>query len=172
MFTAVQPDPARRLRRLPRFFTAAARLGARYGDLTLAPGEAGAAIWLPPQVELGPVQILRSGLGLAVLRFGPAAARRFLRITSGFEHAKEELAPGPCWHLFILGIEPSQQGRGRGTELVAPQLARVDADGQRCYLETSQPRNLPFYERQGFRSFGRRDPPGLPPFWPMIREPG
>ena len=51
------------------------------------------------------------------------------------------------------------------------QLARADADGQQTYLETSEERNLPFYERHGFRCPGRRDPAGLPPFWPMIRAP-
>jgi GNAT superfamily N-acetyltransferase len=169
MFAAVQPDAARRRHRLPGFFTSAARLGERYGELQLGPDAA--AIWLPPGLELGPAQIIRSGLALSLLRFGPAAARRFIRITSGFEKAKEELAPGPCWHLFILGVEPSRQGRGRGSELIAPQLARVDAAKQRVYLETSEESNLSFYERHGFRCPGRRDPDGLPPFWPMIREP-
>ena len=171
MFAAVQPDAARRPVQLPRFFTAAARLGRRYGELEVAPDAAAAAVWLPPGVEPKPPQIIRSGLAVSVLRFGLAAARRFIRITSGFERAKEEIAPGPCWHLFILGVEPSQQGRGRGSELIAPQLARADADGQRTYLETSEESNLPFYERHGFRCPGRRDPDGLPPFWPMIREP-
>ena len=51
-------------------------------------------------------------------------------------------------------------------------LSRADDTGLRCYLETSEEHNVPFYERHGFVvAGGRRDPDGLPPFWPMLREP-
>jgi len=171
MFRAIQPEPARRLRELPRFFAGTSRVGLRYGELHVLPDDAAVAIWLPPGVDLTPPAILRSGLAPAVLRFGPAAMRRFLRIVSNFDRAERELMPEPRWHLLNLGVEPSQQGRGRGGEVIAPVLARADQAGQPCYLETSEERNVPFYERHGFICPGRRDPDGLPPFWPMVRRP-
>ena len=173
MFCAVQPDPERRHRVLPWFFTAAARLGMREGEVHMLDHDAGAAIWLPPgEGHMRAGAIMRSGLVLAPFRFGPGGFRRFVRITGNFDSVREEVVHQPYWHLFILGVEPGQQGRGLGGELIAPVLARADAAGQRCYLETSEEHNVPFYERHGFAvAGGRRDPEGCPPFWPMLREP-
>lgn len=173
MFRAVQPDPERRRRVLPWFFTAAARLGLREGEVHMLDDDAGAAIWLPPgEGHMRAGAIVRSGLALVPFRFGPSAFRRFVRITSNFDSVREQVVRQPYWHLFILGVEPGQQRRGLGGELIAPVLARADAARQRCYLETSEEHNVPFYERHGFEvAGGRRAPEGVPPFWPMLREP-
>ena len=53
--------------------------------------------------------------------------------------------------LEALGIRPEAQRRGLGTLLVQPMLDRADSEGVYCYLETSNPANVPFYERLGFR---------------------
>ena len=174
MFCAVQPDADRRRRVLPGFFTAAARLGLRKGELHMLDRDAGAAIWLPPRDGgMGPGAIVRSGLAQVPVRFGPSAFRRFARITGTFDAVREEVVHQPYWHLFILGVEPEHQRRGLGGELIAPVLARADDAGQRCYLETSEEHNVPFYERHGFAvAGGRRDSDDVPPFWPMLREPG
>ncbi len=50
-----------------------------------------------------------------------------------------------------LGVEPEQQGRGLGSAMLAPLLARSRSQGLPCYLETFNPLNPPFYERHGFR---------------------
>ena len=173
MFCAVQPDAERRRRVLPWFFAAAARLGMREGEVHVLEEDAGAAIWLPPgDGRLRARAIVRSGLALVPLRFGPSAFRRFARITGGFDSVREQVVYQPYWHLFILGVAPGRQGRGLGGELIAPVLARADQAGQRCYLETSEERNLPFYERHRFAvAGGRRNPDGAPPFWPMVRQP-
>jgi len=173
MFCAVQPDPQRRARLLPWFFTATARLGQREGELHMLEDDAGVAIWLTPSHgRLGLGALVHSRLAFVPLHLGPAGLRRFMRITGNFDSAREELVREPYWHLFILGVAPEHQGRGLGGELMAPVLARADRDGVHCYLETSEERNVPFYERHGFAvGGGRRDPQGLPPFWPMVREP-
>ncbi len=45
---------------------------------------------------------------------------------------------------------PDHQRRGLGSLLVAPAIERADEDGLACYLETSDPRNVAFYQRFGF----------------------
>ena len=174
MFSAVQPDSERRRRVLPWFFTATSRLGMREGELHMVDHDAGAAIWLAPgDGRTGAGPIVRSGLALVPVRFGPSAFRRFVRITGNFDGVREEVVHQPYWHLWILGVEPGQQGRGLGGELIAPVLARAGEAQLPCYLETSEEPNVPFYERHGFAvAGGRRDPDGAPPFWPMLREPG
>lgn len=172
MFTYIEPDDQRRADVLPWFFGAAARLGKKYGRLDVIPGRA-AAIWLPPgKTELGPHAIVGSGLALAPFRLGVTAFRRFGAITSAFDAAKSEVIEPPFWHLFILGVEPTEQGRGFGRRIIAPVLAQADRVGHRCYLETTEESNLAFYRRQGFEVASTHAPDGLPVFWTMTRQPG
>ena len=42
------------------------------------------------------------------------------------------------------------QGRGVGSALLEPALARADGEGMPCYLETQKEENLSFYARHGF----------------------
>ncbi len=53
------------------------------------------------------------------------------------------------FYLFLLGA--AEQGQGIGAALIAPVLARCDADRLPAYLESSSDRNMSFYERLGFR---------------------
>jgi ribosomal protein S18 acetylase RimI-like enzyme len=52
--------------------------------------------------------------------------------------------------LGIVGVDPELQDRGLGSALVKEGLTRADQANCPCYLETSEERNLAFYERYGF----------------------
>ena len=60
----------------------------------------------------------------------------------------------PHWHLAAVGVAPDHQSRGVGSRLLAKMLARCDRLGNPAYLESSNPRNLDFYRRLGFRPVG------------------
>jgi ribosomal protein S18 acetylase RimI-like enzyme len=76
------------------------------------------------------------------------------------------------WYLGILGVDLARQGQGLGSACVAPKLAVCDANASPAYLESSNERNVPLYERLGFRVTGVFDlPDGGPPLWQMWREP-
>jgi MFS family permease len=51
----------------------------------------------------------------------------------------------PHWYLWLLGVDPDRQGQGVGSALLAPILARADAEGLPCALETLTERNVWFY---------------------------
>ena len=80
-------------------------------------------------------------------------------------HPKAE----PHWYLAFLGIEPSEQGKGLGSALLRPVLERCDSEGTPAYLETSNERNLPFYQRHGFEVVQQCGIPDGPHFWGMWR---
>jgi hypothetical protein len=52
-----------------------------------------------------------------------------------------------------------------------PALDRCDASGLPAYLESTNTKNLPFYERLGFRAVGCLDVGDCPPIIPMLRKP-
>ncbi len=86
-------------------------------------------------------------------------------------HPKE-----PSWYLQAVGTDPAQQGKGWGGVVIRHHLARADAEGVACYLESSKEANIPIYERLGFKVTGELTLPtrgksqGLT-IWPMWRDP-
>ena len=78
----------------------------------------------------------------------------------------------PHWYLSGIGTDPPAQGSGVGSALMRSQMARCDAAGEAAYLESSKERNVPFYERHGFRVSGELTVPGGgPTLWLMWRNP-
>ena len=144
--------------RLDRFFGGIARVLHPRNELTFTAGDfAGAAVWMAPdrwhfsladEARLAPT---------VLAAFGAAGTVRLLRLLGGVErvHLRE-----PHYYLFAIGADPEHQGRGVGAALLAPMLARCDAEKLPAYLESSNPANLPFYRRHGFVATGELRPGG------------
>ena len=82
-------------------------------------------------------------------------------------HPKE-----PHYYLEFLGTRRDGQGRGGGSTVLGHFLERCDAEGVPAYLESSNPRNIPFYARHGFvERTVVKGPKGAPVITPMWREP-
>lgn len=75
----------------------------------------------------------------------------------------------PHWYLPLIGVAPERQGQGLASALLAHALARCDAQGALAYLESSNIRNVPLYERHGFVVLGVVQPADFPPLFPMVR---
>jgi ribosomal protein S18 acetylase RimI-like enzyme len=82
---------------------------------------------------------------------GWRVARRWGRVFESLDalHPLE-----PLGYLGTLGVDPSFQGRGVGTALLACWLAGLDREATGAYLETDRCENVAFYERSGFRVLG------------------
>jgi GNAT superfamily N-acetyltransferase len=112
-------------------------------------------------------QAFRAAPGmLASLRLRLPATLRYLR-------GMEKVHPAEAhYYLEFIGTRRDRQGQGGGSKLLAPVLARCDDEGIAAYLESSSPRNVPFYARHGFVE---RDAvvatKGAPPVIPMWRDP-
>jgi ribosomal protein S18 acetylase RimI-like enzyme len=68
-------------------------------------------------------------------------------------------------------VDPARQGQKLGDKLMAHALARCDADRMPAYLESSNPRNLGFYQRHGFEILGKIQVGSSPTIVPMLRKP-
>ena len=73
------------------------------------------------------------------------------------------------WYLPWLAVDPARQGEGLGGALLQECLARVDTDRMPAYLETPNPRTVPFYERHGFEVTGQASAGTCPPVTTMLR---
>lgn len=110
--------------------------------------DAVAIAWIPPDLALvGPDDLAR-GRGIIERH---ASAERAEQAVSTILAARARAMEEPHWTLQYVGVRHASTGQGLGAAAVAPTLAAIDRDGLPCGLTSSNPRNLPFYERHGFR---------------------
>src|SRR5438105_222853 len=90
---------------------------------------------------------------------------------SGLPNAIEATHPHERhYYLPVIGIRPEGQGRGFGSALLRPILARCDRERLPAYLEASSTRNRALYERRGFVVVEEMRVSDSPPLWRMWRE--
>ncbi|HET9583943.1 MAG TPA: GNAT family N-acetyltransferase, partial [Bradyrhizobium sp.] len=77
----------------------------------------------------------------------------------------------PHWYLPFIGVDPARQGNGLGAALLRSILAECDKMRLPAYLESTNPRNRPLYERHGFKEIGEIRAGDCPPVVPMLRQP-
>jgi ribosomal protein S18 acetylase RimI-like enzyme len=157
--------------RLRTLFTSMSRGYLRRGKPCYRTGDASAAaLWAAPGAWAMP-------LSQIVLEAAPSALafRRSLFRALRTQLQIERLHAGqsrPHWYLGYLGTRRDRQGEGLGTRMLREVLAGLDTDGVPAYLESSNERNLPLYERNGFRVVGELRALGHgPTIWRMWREP-
>jgi len=174
-YSYIFPDEAERARSTRKLWHAVIGFCLTYGEVWTTPELAGAAGWLAPgkaSFSLG--QMVRTGFELprAWLQFGGSGRRRAMEIMVYLERLHKSGMPGPHWYLQVLGVEPALQGQGIGGRLLQPVLARADAAGLPCYLETESERNVTFYRRHGFEVLTEGPAPGHDVMlWTMARTP-
>ncbi len=167
------PDAERRARLSPGLYRGLVHYVLLCGDeVYTTPGMVkGIAAWLPPGQSFMTIgRWLRTGLLRAALRLSLREMRRALMAQTAEIRVHERCMKGPHWYLALLGVEPPHQGKGIGGMLLQPTLARADADGLPCYLETGKEKNVHFYRKHGFEVIAEEMlPGGGPRFWAMSR---
>lgn len=127
----------------------------------------GAAVWIPAgQVEAWEEAQMNQPRVRALTEDG---GRRY---DAFWEWVSSKIPDERLWHLDSVAVEPELQGRGIGSALIEFGLARARADQSGVFLETGTPRNVPYYERFGFRTVADADAPdGGPHIWFMRWDP-
>ena len=172
MFAWVFPNPATRPAALRRLNRVPLEYGVQYGRVTASHDAKAVSVWIPPGQGITISGMIRSGLLSAPFHTGFGPFAKFMRATNITDKIHKKRVPEPHWYLMVVGVDPELQNRGAGSALVKEGLTLADQSNCPCYLETSEKRNLAFYERFGFvvleqASLGA----GGPPAWAMRREP-
>ncbi len=156
------PDPALYLDRRAEFFDAMGGAAFDHGTAFVADDGAAVAAWLPPGVEA-------DGERMAAIMAEQTPPSRRAEMDALFAKMEAFHLAGPHWYLPLIAADPARQGQGLGTALMQAAIARIDADGRPAYLESSNPRNIPLYQRFGFERIGEIRTETSPVLTPMVR---
>lgn len=172
MFNWMFPDAGERSRALAALNRVPLAYALRYGRAVQAHDGRAVAIWIRPGQPISVTGMIRSGMLGMPFRLGFRAFGQFAQSNEAMGKLHKQYVPEPHWYLMIVGVDPDLQGRGLGSALIAEGLAPADDQQRVAYLETSDPRNVPFYRRFGFEvlesvPLGKDAPPG----WAMRRDP-
>jgi ribosomal protein S18 acetylase RimI-like enzyme len=158
------PDPNQYLRHFPSFVKVFGGKAFGSDSAYYVDGFSGAALWLPPGVRPDEDALIALLQRTGSAQFQKDGAAVFEQM--GRYHPQE-----PHWYLPFIGVDPIHQGKGCGAALMQRGLIPCDRDHTLAYLESSNPRNIPLYERHGFELLGTIQVGTSPPIFPMLRTP-
>lgn len=159
--------PHDRDRRLRLLFTAHLAQQVPAGRVWTDRDRTVAAVWAEPGQWKLPVSYLLRNAG-TLLRAGRAQLPRTGMRLLALEHRHPA---GPAhWYVEYIGTHADARGTGRGSQVLGGLLEQADADGRPVFLESSNRRNLTFYERHGFAVREEMAFRSGPPMWSMWRR--
>jgi ribosomal protein S18 acetylase RimI-like enzyme len=124
----------------------------------------GVALWLPPNVHAH-----NDEMGKVLHQTVPKENQE--DVFAVLEQMGNYHPIEPHWYLPMIGVDPSQQGKGYGSALMQHALIRCDRENKLAYLESANPRNVPLYKRLGFEILATIQIGSSPPVFPMLRRP-
>jgi ribosomal protein S18 acetylase RimI-like enzyme len=98
--------------------------------------------------------------------------KRIHEIRDGFTALAARHPRVPYWYLQALATSPAQRGQGHAARLLQEQFSLSSASGELIALETSNPANLPYYQKFGFEVADELVLQEQFPVWLMCRNAG
>jgi GNAT superfamily N-acetyltransferase len=156
------PEPRQYLSHFPRFLAAfggpafAEQAMWRLGEFSAV------AVWLPPGSGI-------DGDAITTVLAETVAADKHDDTFAVLSQMDAAHPAYPHWYLPWFAVDTALQGRGLGSQLMKPCLELVDGTHLPAYLETPNPRTIPFYQRHGFEVTGEAQAGTCPPITFMLR---
>jgi GNAT superfamily N-acetyltransferase len=161
----IWPDSQQYQMYFPSFVRVFGGKAFTYGSAYYVDGYAAAALWLPPDV-------LPDEDTLISIFQRTVSKQTQKDVFTVFDQMGRYHPSEPHWYLPLMGVDPLKQGKGFGSALMKHALVQCDQDNKPAYLESSNPRNIPFYERYGFELLSTIQIGTSPHIFPMLRRPG
>ena len=111
------------------------------GILTVVPSEA---------AKITSWKMIKCGAWKMIFKFGLNFIKQGNHIDKITSEMHERIAPGPHNYLWLIAVDPPEQGKGFAGKLLKFYLNKCEKENRPCYLETGKKENVPFYEHFGF----------------------
>jgi ribosomal protein S18 acetylase RimI-like enzyme len=157
------PDDAGYAEHFPTFMAAVADSAFESRTARQLDDFGAVALWLPPGSRADPERV-------ASVLLASVAEKKHAEMFAVLERMEVAHPTFAHWYLPWLGVDVASQGKGLGGQLLDAGLAEVDHGGLPVYLETPNPRNIPFYQRHGFEVVGQVELGSCPVVTFMLRD--
>jgi GNAT superfamily N-acetyltransferase len=94
--------------------------------------------------------ILAMQLGMPKVFVSGESAVKHAAVDKAMAKAHKMHAHAPHWYIYAIAVDNEAQGKGYGRELMDWVSNCANATGHPAYLETMGPRNIRFYEKNGY----------------------
>ena len=158
------PDPHKYLSYFPDIVRAFGGRAFEHSTAHYVDGFLGAALWLPPGVK-------PQGDEMMALMQRTVSESTLEDFRSVMEQASRYRPTEPHWYLPLTGVDPAHQGNGYGSALVKHALTECDREQKLAFLESTNQRNVSFYQRHGFEVLGTVQVESSPTCFSMLRRP-
>ena len=157
------PDSRQYLTSMPDFVRAFAGKAFSNDSSYCSDDHAGASLWLPPNIHPD-----EEAVGEILQRtISPNMQDDLFAV---FEQMASYHPNEPHWYLPLIGVDPAHQGKGYGGALLAFALQECDRQHLPAYLESTNLKNVPLYQRHGFEVMGEIQVGSSPRLIPMLRR--
>ena len=148
------PQDHRRCRRLLRLMEYSFDYCQLHGNVYLSDDRQGCALVVYPHKVKNSVRSTLLDLRLIATCVGLANLKKTLQREALLKklHPRE-----PFCYLWFIGVSATAQHKGIGSALLRDLLEQCDHEALPVYLETSVERNVPWYERFGFKVYETLD---------------
>lgn len=158
-----------RSRRLTRLMEYSFDYCQLFGEIYLSADRTACALTLLPDTKRTTLRSIALDVSLALSCIGLSNLKKVMTRESAVKKVHPE---GNFCYLWFIGVQPSEQNKGVGSALLKEIIAHTESLHRPIYLETSMPKNLPWYKKFGFDiyrelDFGyrlfclRREPAGI-----------
>ncbi|QEM03092.1 GNAT family N-acetyltransferase [Mucilaginibacter rubeus] len=125
-----------------------------FGEVWLSDDRKACALVLYPQAKKATLSAILLDVKLIIKAIGLGGIKKALDRESKI---KAKQSKEPMTYLWFIGVEPSEQGKGIGSKLLQEVIKDAETRQLPVYLETSAVKNLPWYERHGFKIYEQLD---------------
>jgi ribosomal protein S18 acetylase RimI-like enzyme len=125
-----------------------------YGDVFLSPDKKACALLIFPDKKRTTVKSFFLDVKFAINCLGFSNIKNAINREAAIKkiHPKE-----PIYYLWFIGVEPAEQGKTLGTQLMESIIAEAKTMQRTICLETSTLKNIPWYKKFGFKIYNELD---------------
>lgn len=173
VFSYFIPDTNQRLKTLNHYFQHVIKCGLRYGEVYSSPNLECISVWFPPKNSFHTrMKAIKSGALALPLRVKWKYLTLQNKIHNFSNNIHKKLVPYPHWYLSLIGVNPEDQGKGFGQQLLSTTINRIDLENKPIYLETNTEKNVKMYKHFGFHILQKAIIPATKIFhWSLLRNP-
>lgn len=125
-----------------------------FGDVFISDDRNGCALIVMPDRKKVTIKSILLDIKMALSVIGLSNINKAI----SRESAIKKIHPDALlYYLWFIGVEPSHQGKGIGSKLLNEIIQKGLSENRTICLETSTLKNIPWYEKHGFKTYRELD---------------